>query len=264
MGRRGYPPEFRRKVLDLVEAGRPIAEVAKALGNERPIDLFLAVKTASTKASCPAGAATSRRSWWRHAAGSPSWRSSWRSPVVPPSCSRSRPPRSTVRSDPGDGHPRAARAGLLPGAGGFAVRLLRLAQPATIGTGHPSRLAHRGDPPGACRLPPDPRAAGGSTPSSPWAMASRSVITPWSCRLCRAGLQGVTGRPKFRRGLRPEATAADRVQRQFTRAGTDQLWVTDITEHPPAKASSPARSCWMPARAGWWAGRSTPHRPRRW
>jgi transposase-like protein len=32
MGRRGYPPEFRRKVLDLVEAGRPIAEVAKELG----------------------------------------------------------------------------------------------------------------------------------------------------------------------------------------------------------------------------------------
>jgi transposase-like protein len=32
MGGRGYPPEFRRKVLDLVEAGRPIAEVAQALG----------------------------------------------------------------------------------------------------------------------------------------------------------------------------------------------------------------------------------------
>jgi transposase-like protein len=32
VARRGYPPEFRRKVLDLVEAGRPIAEVAKALG----------------------------------------------------------------------------------------------------------------------------------------------------------------------------------------------------------------------------------------
>jgi transposase-like protein len=32
MGRRGYPPEFRRKVLDLVEAGRPIAEIAQALG----------------------------------------------------------------------------------------------------------------------------------------------------------------------------------------------------------------------------------------
>jgi transposase-like protein len=32
MGRRGYPPEFRRRVLDLVEAGRPIAEIAQALG----------------------------------------------------------------------------------------------------------------------------------------------------------------------------------------------------------------------------------------
>jgi transposase len=32
MGRRGYPPEFRRKVLDLVQAGRPIAEIAEALG----------------------------------------------------------------------------------------------------------------------------------------------------------------------------------------------------------------------------------------
>jgi putative transposase len=48
----------------------------------------------------------------------------------------------------------------------------------------------------------------------------------------RAGLRGVTGRPKFRRGLRPEATAGDLVNRQFTRAGPDQLWVTDITEHP--------------------------------
>ena len=32
MGRPGYPPEFRRKMLDLVEAGRPIAEVVQALG----------------------------------------------------------------------------------------------------------------------------------------------------------------------------------------------------------------------------------------
>jgi transposase-like protein len=32
MARRGYPLEFRRKVLDLVEAGRPVADVAKALG----------------------------------------------------------------------------------------------------------------------------------------------------------------------------------------------------------------------------------------
>src|SRR3954451_5815580 len=32
MGRRGYPAEFRRKVLDLVESGRPVTDVARALG----------------------------------------------------------------------------------------------------------------------------------------------------------------------------------------------------------------------------------------
>jgi len=32
MSRRGYPPEFRRRVLDLIEAGRKISEVAADLG----------------------------------------------------------------------------------------------------------------------------------------------------------------------------------------------------------------------------------------
>ncbi len=32
MGRRGYPQEFRRKVLDLIDAGRPVVEVARDLG----------------------------------------------------------------------------------------------------------------------------------------------------------------------------------------------------------------------------------------
>jgi transposase-like protein len=39
MGRRGYPPEFRRRVLDLVEAGRKVADLARALGvSEQAID----------------------------------------------------------------------------------------------------------------------------------------------------------------------------------------------------------------------------------
>ena len=32
MARRGYPPEFRRRVVDLVEGGRKVAEVAADLG----------------------------------------------------------------------------------------------------------------------------------------------------------------------------------------------------------------------------------------
>ena len=32
MARRGYPAEFRRRVIDLVEGGRRVAEVSKELG----------------------------------------------------------------------------------------------------------------------------------------------------------------------------------------------------------------------------------------
>ncbi|MEU1842414.1 transposase [Micromonospora sediminicola] len=32
MGRRGYPPEFKRKVLDLIESGRSVTDVARDLG----------------------------------------------------------------------------------------------------------------------------------------------------------------------------------------------------------------------------------------
>ena len=32
MARRGYPPEFRRRVVELIEGGRRVAEVAPELG----------------------------------------------------------------------------------------------------------------------------------------------------------------------------------------------------------------------------------------
>lgn len=47
----------------------------------------------------------------------------------------------------------------------------------------------------------------------------------------RAGLRGVTGRPKWKR-TKPDNIATDRVNRAFARTGPNQLWVTDITEHP--------------------------------
>jgi transposase InsO family protein len=51
-------------------------------------------------------------------------------------------------------------------------------------------------------------------------------------RLLRgAGIQDLAGRPRYRK-TSTQATATDRVGRQFTRAEPDQLWVTDITEHP--------------------------------
>jgi putative transposase len=47
----------------------------------------------------------------------------------------------------------------------------------------------------------------------------------------RAGLAGASGRPKWRH-TKPDQVAADLVDRKFSRTGPNQLWVTDITEHP--------------------------------
>jgi putative transposase len=47
----------------------------------------------------------------------------------------------------------------------------------------------------------------------------------------RAGIAGVSGRPRFRR-IPGVATASDLVERHFAREDPDRLWVTDITEHP--------------------------------
>lgn len=47
----------------------------------------------------------------------------------------------------------------------------------------------------------------------------------------RAGIEGISGRPRYRR-VPNVATASDQVDRQFHRDQPDQLWVTDITEHP--------------------------------
>ncbi|WP_440898863.1 DDE-type integrase/transposase/recombinase, partial [Actinosynnema sp.] len=49
--------------------------------------------------------------------------------------------------------------------------------------------------------------------------------------MARDGLKGVAGRRRWRRP-RPELISRDLVDRQFRREGLDQLWVTDITEHP--------------------------------
>jgi putative transposase len=78
------------------------------------------------------------------------------------------------------------------------------------------------------------------------------------------GLCGLPGSRKTFRSKANRATAADLVERRFDRPAPDQLWVTDITEHPPGKARSTAVWSWMCSPVGWWAGPSTATRPPRW
>jgi transposase len=51
VGRRGYPPEFRRKVLDLVESGRSVTDVTRDMGTAPSRSTPGAVRTGSAKGS---------------------------------------------------------------------------------------------------------------------------------------------------------------------------------------------------------------------
>ena len=77
---RRYPVEFRRKVLDLIEAGRPVAEIAAAARvsltqtiynwrNQDQIDRGLRVGCVDERVA---------QSWRRPGSGSASSRPSWR------------------------------------------------------------------------------------------------------------------------------------------------------------------------------------------
>jgi transposase len=142
MGRRGYPPEFRRKVLDLVEAGRPIAEVAKALGisaqsiytwrRQDRIDKGLTPGLSSPEKEELAAA---RR---RIAQLETELAVTRRAAEL---LKQATPPFDGSRPSTGNGHPRLPGAGLLPGAGGLAVRLLRLAVTVAVAAGDPPCLA---------------------------------------------------------------------------------------------------------------------------
>jgi putative transposase len=50
------------------------------------------------------------------------------------------------------------------------------------------------------------------------------------------GLHGLPGSRKLFRSKANIATTADLVERRFDRPAPDQLWVTDITEHPTGRA----------------------------
>ena len=80
----------------------------------------------------------------------------------------------------------------------------------------------------------------------------------------RAGLRGVSGRPKIRK-VPNVATAADLVDRGFTSSAPDRLCAADITEHPAREGKGLLRcgaGHLRPPRRG--LAPSTPDPPRRW
>ena len=142
MGRRGYPPEFRRKVLDLVEAGRPVAEVAQALGisdqsiytwrRQDRIDRGLEPGlTSAEQERAGRGQAADRRAGDRAAGDAP------RDGAAP----RGGAPKRRFAGDRGDGRRRASRS--RSPAGSWASR-----PPATTPGGPGRRRPGRSATPG--------------------------------------------------------------------------------------------------------------------
>ena len=69
----------------------------------------------------------------------------------------------------------------------------------------------------------------------------------------RAQIQGISGRPKFRH-VAGVAAAEDRVARQFHRDQANELWVTDVTEHPTREGNvycAVALDAWSRRVIGW-------------
>jgi hypothetical protein len=114
---RRYPAEFRRKVLGLVEAGRPVAQVARDLDisaqciytwrKQLLIDrgqLPGITNTDQAERVCQRpGFSWPRTSWSRRENGSPSWRTSWRSTAGRQHRSAMWCPQKAVRGHHGDG-----------------------------------------------------------------------------------------------------------------------------------------------------------------
>ena len=75
------------------------------------------------------------------------------------------------------------------------------------------------------------------------------------------GIKGLPTRRLPRGAKVSKVTSLDLVGRVFRRDRPNELWLTDITEHPTVRGRSTARWCWTRSPGSWSAGRSTAPRP---
>lgn len=232
MGRRRYPPEFRRRVLDLIDAGRRVTDVARDLGiseqtiyvwrKQHRIDQGLQPGLSSGER---AELAAARR---RIVQLETELKIARRAAEL---LKDAKPPRRPVRA-----------IGTMAAEGlpiQTACRMLEVSESGFY--------AWRGRPPSERQI----RHAWLADLVTEIHFASRqtygSIRVHAELKLGRgidvgrhqvelvmrrAGLRGVVGRRRRQRFERPDAVAFDLVDRSFARSARDELCVTDITEHP--------------------------------
>lgn len=171
---RRYPPEFRRKVLDLLKSGRTVAEVAAALDvTEQTIYNWLGPRAHRYRAK--AGAELDRERGSRRR--STSHRRTGDRTRYSPAFHRIAEVGGglkAVRSDRSDGQGRTTRSDVMPGPGGVGVRLLRVAQSPALGTLIATCLVDAADHRGSHRLAWHLRCPPSSRKNSPLV-----TVLPW-------------------------------------------------------------------------------------
>jgi len=227
---RSYPPEFRRKVLDLVAAGRPVSEIADALGvsdqtiytwrNQELVDRGERPGTTSTELE------ELRRARRRIAALEAELAATKRANEL---LKEAVPPKgrfAVVQQMAGEGHPIELACRILEvSASGFYA--WRSRPPST------RQIRHAMLTDLIAEIHVGSRGTYGALRVHAELTIGRGIVVGHNAVVMlmrRAGLSGLPGR-RHRRSAPQVATAADLVDRDFTRRGPNELWVTDITEH---------------------------------
>lgn len=118
----------------------------------------------------------------------------------------------------------------MPRARGLQVGLLQVANPRPLGAHHPACVAVGSDH----RDPQASHGTYGALRVQAELVHAQGVTVGHNTVALLMRRAGLAGRPLRRRAKKVPAsmTVTDLVRREFTRPGPNQLWVTDITEHP--------------------------------
>lgn len=230
MGRRGYPAEFRRKVLDLVAAGRPVARIAAELGisdqtiytwaRQDRIDQGLEPGLSTGEKTELAEARRRIHQLESELAANRRAMELIRE-AVPPKVRY-----AAVTTMAAEGIPVDVACRVLDvSTSGYYASLNRPLSPRQVRHALLTETIRR--------IHAESRGTYGNRRVHAELVLGRGLsIGRHQVELLmhRAGLAGATGRPRFKR-CKPDTVSADLVDRKFAREGPDQLWVTDITEH---------------------------------
>ena len=232
MGRRGYPPEFRRKVLDLIDSGRKITDIARDLDISNQT-IYIWRKQHRIDQGLESGLSSGERSELLAA----------RQRIAQLETELKIARRATELLK--DVKPPKVRYAAIKVMAAEKLPIQRACR--TLDVSESGYYAWRSRPPSQRSI----RHAWLTDLTTEIHIASRQTYgsirvhaeltlgrgvnvgqNQVALVMRRAGLSGLVGRRKRPRIERPDAIAVDFVDRSFGRESRDQLWVTDITEHP--------------------------------